>query len=194
EALGHAKIDLIGLSYGTRLAQEYARAHPDRVRAMALLGTLSPQEKLPLSFSQNAHDVLMRLARQCEADARCRRAVPKATADIAALRAKFAKGPVSVKLADGKAAKLEAGPFWEGVRAQLTTTPSQRRLPWLLHEAAQGRFGPILAAMPTAPDSAANGLLMAVTCPEDTLHITEDELASLRRSVFGDYRARQQIA
>jgi pimeloyl-ACP methyl ester carboxylesterase len=195
EALGHELIDLAGLSYGTRLAQEYLRKHPTRVRAMALLGTLAPHEKLPLSFSANAHDVLMRLARQCEADAGCRRIAPKAGADLAALRARFKAGPVRAVLADGRAVMLEAGPFWEAVRAQLASTASQRRLPWLLHEAARGRFAPLLeAAAPAGDDGAANGLLLSVTCAEDTRHITEDELAPLRDSVFGDYRARQQIA
>jgi pimeloyl-ACP methyl ester carboxylesterase len=194
EALGHEIIDLSGLSYGTRLAQEYLRKHPARVRAMALLGTVTPQEKLPLSFAPNAHDVLMRLARQCEADAGCRRAVPRPAGDIEALRARFKAGPVRATLADGKAVTLEAGPFWEAVRAQLTTTASQRRLPWLLHEAARGRFAPLLAAAPSAPDADANGLLLSVTCPEDTRHITSDELAPLRDTVFGDYRVRQQAA
>ncbi len=193
-ALGHELIDLTGLSYGTRLAQRYLRDYPARVRAMALLGTLTPEEKLPLSFAPNAHAVLLRLAQQCEADADCRRAAPNATRDIATLRAKFAAGPVRATLPDGKAVALESGPFWEGVRGQLATTPSQRRLPWLLHEAAQGRFAPILAAMQPVPDAAANGLLLSVSCPEDTLHITESELAPLRGTVFGDYRARQQIA
>ncbi len=193
-ALGHELIDLTGLSYGTRVAQEYVRVHTARVRAMALLGTLTPEEKLPLSFAPNAHDVLMRVARQCEADADCRRAVPGATRDIATLQARFAAGPVRITLPDGKAATLEAGPFWESVRAQLTTTASQRQLPWLLREAARGRFAPILAAMQAAPDGTANGVLLSVTCAEDTAHIYEAELAPLRETVFGDYRARQQIA
>ena len=193
-ALGHGQVDLIALSYGTRVAQEYVRVHTSRVRAVALLGTLTPEEKLPLSFSRNAHDVLMRLARQCEADAQCRRAAPNATRDIAAVQAKFAAGPVRATLADGKAVTLEAGPFWEAVRAQLVTTASQRRLPWLLHEAARGRFAPILAAMQPDTDAAGNGLLLSVSCAEDTVHIAPAELAPLRDTVFGDYRARQQMA
>lgn len=193
EALGHERIDLIGLSYGTRVAQEYLRLHYTRVRAVALLGTVSPAEKLPLSFSQNAQAVLTRLARQCEADAGCRRIAPKITRDIAALQAKFAAGPVRVAQPGGKTAKLEAGPFWEAVRAQLVTAASQRRLPWLLHEAAQGRFAPFLAAVESAPDAAANGLLLSVSCREDTLHISEDDLPPLRKTVFGDYRVRQQM-
>jgi pimeloyl-ACP methyl ester carboxylesterase len=59
-ALGHEQIDLIGLSYGTRVAQEYLRAHTHRVRAIVLLGTLTPVEKLPLSFSPGAETVLYR--------------------------------------------------------------------------------------------------------------------------------------
>lgn len=194
EALRHDKIDLAGISYGTRLAQEYLRAHPDRVRAMAFLGTVSPLDKLPASFAPAAQAVLGRLAQQCRADAACRRAVPDLDRDIASLKSKFAGGPVRIAGPDGKAVTLEAGPFWEAVRAQLAATASQRRLPWRLHEAAQGRFAPLLEAMKVPPDTAGNGLLLAVSCPEDTLNLSESELAPLRDTVFGDYRARQQIA
>lgn len=193
-ALGQDRIDLMGLSYGTRLAQEYMRAHPRRVRAVTLIGTLSPTDRLPLSFAQNAEDVLRRLAEQCAADAGCRRAVPDLMGDVAALRDRLAAGPVEAALADGRRATIAAGPFWEAVRALLATTSSQRRLPWLLHEAAQGRFAPILAASGSGPEVAANGLLLSVSCPEDTLHIAPGELDAAERTLFGSYRVRQQLA
>jgi pimeloyl-ACP methyl ester carboxylesterase len=163
-ALGHERIDLAGLSYGTRLAQEYLRRHPDRVRALALLGSLPPGEKLPLPFARNAQRVLDALARE----------TPGMAEDIAALADK-------------------GGRFWEAVRALLTTADSQRQLPSLLHEAAQGRMEPILRAM-THPPMGADGLLLSVSCPEDTLHIAEAEIAAQPRTVFGRYRVDQQIA
>ena len=194
-ALGHDRIDLIGLSYGTRLAQEYLRTHPHRVRAVALLGTVSPTDKLPLPFARNAHDVLVRLAQQCAADIECHRVVPDMMADIAALRARLATERIQVALAGDRVATLEAGPFWEAVRAHLVTTSSQRRLPWLLHEAALGRFAPMLAASGAdpGPDLAANGLLLSVSCPEDTLHIAGPEVSAADHTVFGAYRVRQQL-
>jgi pimeloyl-ACP methyl ester carboxylesterase len=168
-ALGHAQIDIAGLSYGTRVAQEYLRAHPDRVRAMVLLGALPPDEKLPLPFPSTAQAVLDRLVSQCAADPDCHTAIPDLAGDIARLP--------------------RGGRAWELIRAQLTTTTGQRALPWLLHQAAAGRAE--IAAAP-APDHGSNGLLLSVSCPEDTLHITDAEQAAARTTVFGDYRIAQQ--
>jgi pimeloyl-ACP methyl ester carboxylesterase len=180
-ALGHERIDLSGLSYGSRLAQEYLRAHPDRVRAMALSGAVSPKAKLPLSFAATAQAVLAELTRQCAADAACHASIPDLAADVAAVQRALETARVA-----------EPGPFWESLRGQLLTTASQRRLPWLLHQAALGDFAPILEALKPRPDS--NALLLAVECPEDTLRIGESERAASRAGVFGDYRLTRQIA
>jgi pimeloyl-ACP methyl ester carboxylesterase len=164
-ALGHDRIDVMGLSYGTRVAQEYLRAHGDRVRAAALLGSLSPEVKLPLTFAATAQRVLEVLERER----------PGMAGDVAVL------------------AQKEGGQFWEAVRALLTTSDSQRGLPSLLHQAAEGDKEPILKAM-TRPPVGADGLLLSVSCPEDTLQITGDEMAAQPKTVFGRYRLDQQIA
>jgi len=193
-AVAHEHIDLVGLSYGTRLAQEYLRAHPDRVRAVALLGSLSPDQKLPLPFALTAQAVLDRLVQQCAADAACHAAVPDLAGDIAGVDRALRRNAISLPAKDGKTAKLEAGPFWEGVRPLLGESTSQRRLPWLLHEAAQGRFDPIVRAMTSrGPSPGADGLLLSVSCPEDTLHVTKGEVEAIAHTVFGPYRVRQQI-
>lgn len=41
-ALGERKLSLLTVSYGTLLGQQYAAAHPDRVRALVLDGTMDP--------------------------------------------------------------------------------------------------------------------------------------------------------
>lgn len=193
-AFGHERIDLTGLSYGTRLAQEYVRQHPDRVRAMALLGTLSPMEKMPLSSSRNAQAVLVRIGQQCAEDRACRKAVPSMARDLEIVQRTFARGPIKVALANGATATVAEGPFWEAVRAQLATVSGQRRLPWLLHQAARGHYAPILAAMAPSSDRFATGMMLSVACPEDTLHITHAEVEASRNTVFGVYRVHEQIA
>jgi pimeloyl-ACP methyl ester carboxylesterase len=182
-ALGHERIDISGLSYGSRLAQEYLRVYPDRVRAVALMGAVSPKEKLPLSFARTAQAVLVQLAGQCAADAACHAAIPDLAADIAAVQRSLETKHTA-----------EPGPFWEALRSQLLTTASQRRLPWLLHQAASGDFAPLLEVLKPKHDDGSNALLLAVECPEDTLRITETERAESRAGVFGDYRLTRQIA
>ncbi len=194
DALAHERIDLVGLSYGTRVAQEYLRAHPDHVRAMALLGTVSPLEKLPLSYSLNAQSVLDRLGEQCTADPRCHQSVNDLSGDVVALRRLIGSGPWQVTLTNGRKVRIEPGAFWEGVRKQLATTTSQRRLPWLLHQAAYANFEPLLLAMTTESEAGSNGLLLSVSCAEDTPRITAEEIASLSGTAFGSYRVQRQIA
>ena len=193
-ALGHERIDLIGLSYGTRVAQEYARAQPQRVRAMALLSPVSPEDKLPATFAPNAAAVLGALVQRCRQDKACRAAIPDLARDIALLRGRLAGGPVPVTAPDGAPAQLTQGPFWEAVRAQLATTLHQRRLPWLLHEAAQGRYEGLLAAIVPRAEPGENAALLSVSCGEDTLHLTEGEIAASADTVFGRYRVDQQLA
>src|SRR5690606_35224286 len=48
-ALGYEAIDLLGVSYGTRLAMAYAASHPDRVRALVLDGVAPFSLEMPLS-------------------------------------------------------------------------------------------------------------------------------------------------
>ena len=45
-ALGYERIDLYGISYGTRVAQQYLRRFPARVRALILDGVVPPQRAL----------------------------------------------------------------------------------------------------------------------------------------------------
>ncbi|HEY2027581.1 MAG TPA: alpha/beta fold hydrolase [Myxococcales bacterium] len=173
-ALGHDRIDISGLSYGSRVAQEYLRAHPDRVRAAVLLGAVSPEVKLPLTFAATAEETLEALARQCARDPDCHAAVPDLMADVRGIAA--------------------PPQFWEALRAQMITTDAQRRLPWLLHRAASGERGPLLEAMSPHPDGASTALLLAVECPEDTLRATGAERATAAAGPFGDYRLRRQTA
>jgi pimeloyl-ACP methyl ester carboxylesterase len=193
-ALGHDRIDLTGLSYGTRLAQEYVRAHPQRVRAMALIGTVTPTEKLPLSFSTNAQTVLERLSQQCASDRNCHAAIENLAGDAAVLKNTLARGGVNTTRKDGRTVRVEAGPFMEALRKQLSSTASQRRLPWLLHQAAYGDLQPLLRVMTGPAEPGSNGLLLSVSCAEDTVRITAEEIASLSATVFGSYRVQRQIA
>jgi pimeloyl-ACP methyl ester carboxylesterase len=45
-ALGETTISFLGLSYGTFIALAYARAHPDRLRALVLDGPVNPADSL----------------------------------------------------------------------------------------------------------------------------------------------------
>ena len=190
-ALGHARIDVGGLSYGTRFAQAYALAHPEGVRAMALIGTVPPDMRLPQEFAVDAQRVLDRLLDECAADAACAQAFPHLRDDWAALRTRLARHPAEFA---GRA--VNPGAFWEAFRGQLGTTELQRRVPWLIHALAGSDPSPALARLRSDdPPFFASGLLLSVECPEDTLHLSAAERSGNGTGTFLDnYRVQRQYA
>ena len=67
-AMGYARVNLWGGSYGTRVALEFVRRHPGRVRTATLDGVAPMGMKLPLSFVADGEAAFDRLVADCEAD------------------------------------------------------------------------------------------------------------------------------
>src|SRR5262245_28028122 len=69
--LGYDKINLFGLSYGTRAALVYMRQHPEHVRSAILIGVAPTDLKMPLRHSESAARAMDLLLGECEQDAAC---------------------------------------------------------------------------------------------------------------------------
>lgn len=68
-ALGYDKINLFSISYGTRVAQYYARRHPERIFRSVMSGTNPPGHFV---FDARVHDqILNRLSQLCAHDVHC---------------------------------------------------------------------------------------------------------------------------
>ncbi len=93
-ALGYAKVNLWGGSYGTRVELEYVRRHGTHVRSMVLDGVAPATMKLPLSFVADGEEALAKLVADCEAQALCRLTYPDLLATIESLRGRLARRPV----------------------------------------------------------------------------------------------------
>src|SRR5579875_1970781 len=74
KALGAPKLDLVGISYGTRLAQQYARAHPDAVRSIVLDSVVPNPLILGEEFADDLQASLKLQAAACETAPACKRA------------------------------------------------------------------------------------------------------------------------
>ena len=190
-ALRHERIDVSGLSYGTRFAQAYALAHPDRVRAMALIGTVPPDMRLPEEFAADAQRVVDRLLDECAAAAECKNAFPRLRAEWSTLRARLSMSPAKLGSRD-----VVPGAFWEAFRARLVTTEAQRGVPWLIHTLAGSDPDPALAGLHEEyTPFFSSGLFLAVECPEDTLWLSNAARERNGAGTFlGNYRVRRQYA
>lgn len=79
-ALGAEKINLLSVSYGTRVAQFYARAHPGVIQRSVMAGANPPGHFV---FSAHVNDqVLARLAELCRDDQACASRTPDLRASL----------------------------------------------------------------------------------------------------------------
>jgi pimeloyl-ACP methyl ester carboxylesterase len=136
--LEYDRLNLMGGSYGTRIAQVFMRRHPQSVRT-AVLNALVPLGRNPYFYGATSIDQgLEQLFSDCAADTNCVRAFPNFREQFAAVVARFDHGPVQtdVQLADGttKAVGFTLGDFAYAVRGVLYSAASNR-LPLAIRDA-----------------------------------------------------------
>jgi pimeloyl-ACP methyl ester carboxylesterase len=195
-ALGHERIDLDGLSYGTVLAMTYLKLFPDRVRRVVLMGAAAPDAKMPLGHGAAAQQALEAVFTRCAADARCRAAFPDLRREWAAVLARLEKGPVRVRrraeTGASREVEIRRDIFGEAFRGVLGARPWD--VPFVIHRMAEDDWGPFLDRLDLdGPSPFAEGLYLSVTCAEGTSRITDAEAAESARGTFlDDYRVAQQ--
>jgi pimeloyl-ACP methyl ester carboxylesterase len=193
-ALGYERIDLWALSYGTRLAQVYLKAFGSRVRSAVLVGFAPLDYKAPLFHAAAAQRVLDLLFETCQTDPACAARYPDLRKEWGGLLTRLEAGPVVVAPPGGPAREIRRGPFAEAIRTLLGTAAMQRRIPEMIHRAAQGDFGPFLAAVPKGPPGA-EGLYLTIACSEGGARITDDDIRRQTAGTFlGDYRVSHERA
>ncbi len=74
-ALGYERINLYGGSYGTRVAQHYARRYPRATRTLILDGVVNPEVVLGPAIAIDAERALERILARCKADAPLRQGI-----------------------------------------------------------------------------------------------------------------------
>ncbi len=186
-ALGYRTVNVFGGSYGTRLGQAYARLYPASVRSLVLDGVAAPDQVIPAG-ARDGHAALDKLFQQCAKDASCARAFPNLRAEFDGLVARLEGGGIKLSLPDPRTAQpvdftMTAARFLGTVHGILYSPADARRLPFLIHSAAQGRWQPFVARQNLSGDFGGDGpiamlLHLAVVCAEDVPRMTPALLAS----------------
>jgi pimeloyl-ACP methyl ester carboxylesterase len=99
-ALGYDRINLLGTSYGTRVAQHYARRYPKSTRTLILDGVVNPEQVLGPAIAIDAERALVRILGRCKADASCAKAFGDPFADYRSLRERLAHQPEPATVGD----------------------------------------------------------------------------------------------
>jgi pimeloyl-ACP methyl ester carboxylesterase len=177
-ALGYDKIDIVSLSYGTRMALVYEARYPKSVRSIVMYGPLPPENHTPLNFARDAQkvmDVIMPL--------------PEVMKMLGEFPVDVGSGEYTIH--------MTRGAFAEYLRNKLYAVDDQKMVPEILRQAAAGNWKTI------APDFINYrkgwydplGVFLSVTCPGDVRHISSLEIGPATVRTFeGDYRVARQMA
>ncbi len=183
-ALGYPKWNLWGGSYGTRVALEYARRHPDRVRSMVLDGVAPPSLKVSLGVWLTREQALDDLFRACAGNAACADVQPDLAVTLERIRADLGPAGRDVKVANPRTGEVETHRItYEIVVASLhplVYLPELAALiPALLDRAAKGDYAPLYAATlligGDLAEQMSGALHYSVTCAEDVPRIESAE-------------------
>ena len=100
QALGYERWNLLGLSYGTKLALTAMRETPDGIRSVILDSVAPPNARLRINRAANFARVLELAFEQCAADEACRRAYPTLESDFYAWLDALDREPVELAMSD----------------------------------------------------------------------------------------------
>ena len=180
-ALGYPRWNLWGGSYGTRVAHEYLRRHPERVRTVTLDGVAPPSLVISLDVWRTREAALQAIFAACAASATCRAAHPDAAASLArdrgVPRAERPRHGRRRSAHRGQSSAIASRSTWCWARCSRSRTRPETAslLPEMLALAAQGDFGPLFAANPALSGNLAEqmnaALHFSVTCAEDVPRI-----------------------
>ncbi len=193
QAIGADKIDLVGVSYGTRVAQQYAMRQPQHVRSVILDSVVPNTLILGNIFARNLDDALALQFGQCDKDAACRRTLGQPREELSKLLATLKANPPQVSYRDATSGELRSKALQAGdvaglVRMFAYMPTVATVLPALIHDANQGHYEALtaLTAMlhDNLQDAMAMGMQFSVVCSEDGDQIANS--AQDKDTVLGD--------
>lgn len=195
QALGYPALNLYGVSYGTRVAQHYARRYPDVVRTLVIDGIVPPDVPLGPNAAFNAQRALDRLFERCAADPQCRERFPDPSAQLAVLEARLKAGAIPLEIAhpvSGRTEPIELGyAFLPLTVRMLSYAPETASLlPLIIDEAeARRNYVPLAANALRVETELRRGMRIgmhnSVICTEDIPYLGEVDEAALTATYMG---------
>jgi pimeloyl-ACP methyl ester carboxylesterase len=182
-AIGAEQVNLVGVSYGTRVGLEYLRRFPQRTRTLVIDGVVPPELYLGNDHAKNLEAALAKQFERCAKDATCRERFGEPGRTLQDLFARLREAPVQVTARDPVTGVESTRAFGA---AELTTvvrlfsySPGMAAmLPLGLAEAAAGRFDTLLAQSRMVGEmmgeTIALGMHFSVSCAEDADGLVAD--------------------
>jgi len=205
QLLGYTRINLYGNSYGTRVAQHYARRYPKATRTVILDGVVNPEVVLGPAIAIDAERALERILARCMRDAACAKAFTDPSADYRTLRAQLGAKPVKTMVSDvatGRPINFDftARHLSAVLRFASYNDDQAALLPLSLHLAThEGNFTPLASQFRVFSHSLeaafAYGMHNSVACSEDAplIDSAKLDLTALNATHMGAEQVQQLV-
>ncbi len=177
EAMGYDKINLIGVSYGTRAAQVYLRNFPQTVRTVTLDSVVPMQLALGQEHAPMLDRSVAAVFSDCAADEACNGLYPGHADELNALFAQLRDEPREIAIINPVTGQqqqvlLTADTLAVAIRFLSYASETQALIPLLVHEALNTGKLARLASQATIVMSGLNemlarGMELSVLCSED---------------------------
>ncbi len=184
--LGYDQLSVYGVSYGTRVTQQYMRMYPDQTRVAIIDGVVPPSEVLGHQVALHSQDSLNDVFDRCAEDPKCQERFPDLEADFATLAELLKANEIPLKLQHpitGVPTELNLayGHLLVYVRFALYAPETTALIPLIIHQAVHEKnYLPVAAnalRMLHNVTSAINyGMHNAVICTEDTPFFAEEQV------------------
>ena len=194
EAMGYEKINIMGVSYGTRAAQVYLRLFPETVRSVTLDSVVPMQLALGQEHAPMLDQSVASVFEDCSEDASCNSLFPGQADELNALFMQLRENPQQITIINPVSGKpqemrLTADTLAVAIRFLSYASETQALIPLLVHEAlTTGDLSRLasqaILVMAGLNEMLARGMELSVICSED--HPFIDRSADYSDTLIGN--------
>lgn len=187
-ALGVDTINLLGVSYGTRVAQQYAATYPQHTRTVVLDGVVPNPLVVGAEFARTLEDSLALQSTRCHGLPACRARFPTDMREqLRTVMTTLEAAPVEVDYRDSHTGELRRDTVTAdavgGLAFMFSYVPQTASLlPLMIDEAAHGRYAPLMSLVHMSGEQMegqmTRGMQWSVLCAEDADRFRPDASAA----------------
>ena len=196
EALGYEQVNLVGVSYGSALAQAVMRDYPEIVRTATIDSVLPPNRSFFIDTATTVTESLTRLIAACTADEACNAAYPNLQQVLFDVIDELNANPVSLTITNPATGEsydtyLTGDAVLGNLAIFLYQAPVLPLLPQAIYNVSQGDYslmGQLSGAVLPAYTALTRGMMYSVFCADDIIGRAEDELLDVYEALPPQYR------
>jgi pimeloyl-ACP methyl ester carboxylesterase len=182
-AIGAPALNLVGVSYGTRVAQQYAMRHPATTRTLVLDSVAPNTLMLGNDFARNLEQALDLQFGRCGKEPACAQALGDPRSRLDALMTRLRRDPPLVRYRDAstnvmRQERLRPEDVAGLMRMYAYAPLASALLPLQLKEASEGRYDGLMAMAKMLDRTLAGqmmlGMQLSVICSEDAAGLKDD--------------------